>query len=97
MQSAFYIKNVGNEAKRTNKIHIVHPWLLPQERDFSTRHHESIQWLIESTIMGLSQLSKYSDFENYDELLRIWYGDYMQLPPKEKRVPHHILDAYWKE
>lgn len=71
-QSAFYTKNMGNEAKRTDKIHVVHPWLLPQERDFLTRHHDSIQWLIESIIIGLNQLSKYSDFENYDELLHYY-------------------------
>lgn len=27
--------------------------------------------------------------ENYDEYLKNLYGDYMQLPPKEKRVSHH--------
>lgn len=29
--------------------------------------------------------------KNYDEVLRVEYGDYMQLPPKEDRVPHHHL------
>lgn len=33
----------------------------------------------------------------YDEWLRSLYDDYMQLPPKEKRVPHHVFDAWWKE
>ena len=26
----------------------------------------------------------------YDEYLRGVYGDYMQLPPEEKRVAHHV-------
>ncbi len=26
---------------------------------------------------------------NYDEVLKIYYGDYMQLPPEEKRHPEH--------
>lgn len=33
----------------------------------------------------------------YDEWLRSFYGDYMQLPPVEKRVSHHSYKAYFKE
>jgi len=32
----------------------------------------------------------------YDNYLRNVYGDYMQLPPVEKRVTHHGFKAYWK-
>ena len=38
----------------------------------------------------------------YDEYLRIAFGDYMKLPPKEKQVPHHdvvfcdVLNCYKK-
>ena len=34
-------------------------------------------------------------FANYDEYLRNAYGDYMKLPPVEKRVSHHDFYAYW--
>ncbi len=42
-------------------------------------------------------------FENYeffipvgwDEILKRCYGDYMQLPPEEKRVTHHLYKAFW--
>ncbi len=36
-------------------------------------------------------------FERYDEYLRSIYGDYMKLPPEDKRVSHHMFQAYWKE
>lgn len=33
----------------------------------------------------------------YDEWLRSFYGDYMTLPPVEKRVSHHSYQAFFKE
>ena len=34
----------------------------------------------------------------YDRVLRQYYGDYMQLPPEEKRKPYHIWQSFvWKD
>ncbi|MBO5573447.1 MAG: LicD family protein [Clostridium sp.] len=33
----------------------------------------------------------------YDEMLRQLYGDYMQLPPKDKRHPEHSDFTFWTE
>lgn len=46
-------------------------------------------------------LHKFEDRElcvmkGYDHCLRCGFGDYMQLPPIEKRVSHHSFKAYWK-
>lgn len=32
----------------------------------------------------------------YDDCLTNGFGDYMQLPPVEKRVSHHVFQAWWK-
>ena len=35
--------------------------------------------------------------ENYDEILRSYYGDYMQLPPENERYSKHHFIPYWSE
>ena len=40
---------------------------------------------------------KFSAIKHYDEYLTNLYGDYMQLPPEEKRITHHTFDAYYKD
>ena len=38
----------------------------------------------------------YMIFKDYDTLLRVYFGDYMQLPPEEERVSNHGFTACWK-
>ena len=38
----------------------------------------------------------YKCIADYDTYLTSLYGDYMKLPPPEKRVSHHPHKAYWK-
>lgn len=40
---------------------------------------------------------KFMAFADYDEYLTNAYGDWHQLPPKEKRISHHVFQAFWKE
>lgn len=39
---------------------------------------------------------EFKGFSEYDEYLSNAYGDYMKLPPVEKRVSTHTFKAYWK-
>ena len=39
---------------------------------------------------------KYYAIADYDLYLTKHYGDYMQLPPKEKQVSNHSFKAWWK-
>lgn len=39
---------------------------------------------------------KFKAFKEYDKYLTAIYGDYMKLPPEEKRVTHHMFKAYYK-
>ena len=38
---------------------------------------------------------KFKIIQDYDVYLKALYGDYMQLPPEEKRIAHHNFVAYW--
>ena len=40
---------------------------------------------------------KFKSVKEYDWFLKLRYGDYMQLPPKEQQIPHHGFKAYWKD
>ena len=35
--------------------------------------------------------------ENYDAVLKVFFGDYMTLPPENKRVPHHVYDVWYRD
>lgn len=39
---------------------------------------------------------KFSAVKAYDTYLSNLFGDYMQLPPKEKQVSRHDFEAYWR-
>ena len=46
-------------------------------------------------------LTKFEDTEfyvpsHYDEVLTLCYGNWRMLPPKDKQVPHHVMNVYWK-
>ena len=34
---------------------------------------------------------------DHDRYLRAWYEDYMEFPPEDERVSHHVTEVFWKE
>lgn len=54
------------------------------------------EWLNEYITMDFEGI-KAMVFKDYDKILSTTFGDYMKLPPKEKRITHHSYKAYLKE
>ena len=38
----------------------------------------------------------FKTMQGYESYLLINYGDFMKLPPEDKRISHHAFTAYWK-
>lgn len=51
--------------------------------------------LFDSKVKLVFEGEKFDAIADYHMFLTRLYGDYMQLPPEEKRVSHHEFDAYW--
>lgn len=61
---------------------------------------------LEKEIQKASDIENYIDtnfenlkvmiFKNYDNILKTTFGDYMKLPPKDKRKSHN-LEVYWRD
>lgn len=51
---------------------------------------------VDKTIDCTFEGKTYKIPEGYDEYLSNIYGDYMKLPPVEKRVTHYLFEAWWK-
>lgn len=60
-----------------------------------SKYYFKKQWC-EKTIMVDFEGKQYPAFEQYDEYLKYQYGNYMQLPPEDKRVSHP-MEAYWRK
>jgi len=54
------------------------------------------EWYDEFTFLPLNDMMVKVPKE-YDAVLRASYGDYMQLPPEDKRTPSHSYRLYKKE
>ena len=54
------------------------------------------QKAMESTIDMQFENRTFKGMSGFDDYLKNTYGDYLTLPPIEKRVNHHLFSPYWK-
>lgn len=47
-------------------------------------------------ILHIFEDTKFYIPNNYNQILKLTFGDYMKLPPEEEQIPHHSQDVFWK-
>ena len=52
--------------------------------------------IFEDLVLSQFEDRKYFIVNKFDNVLKACYGDYMKLPPEEKRITHHDFVAYFK-
>lgn len=63
-------------------------------------HHDKIIFTKNQMVERIKCQFEDTEFyipKDYDTVLRMTYGNYMQLPPENERVHHHLYKAYLKE
>lgn len=76
----------------------------PYEQSIFAGVHSNVVWersrfpkgIFEEYTSVLFEGRNMSVIKAYDTFLTSYYGDYMQLPPENERVPGHAAPVYWK-
>lgn len=100
----FILSRFVNQSKLILSIEKLYPEELFEKAEFSAcicgsyRSNEIAKKEIYTQYLDIEFEGKtFKGLKNYDKYLSNIYGDYMQLPPKEKQVSHHTFEAYYKE
>ena len=66
--------------------------------DIYTRDHLVIEteWLEDKILVDFENIKCFIP-GNYHEVLKLYYGNYSELPPLECQVTHHTFDAFYKD
>ena len=85
----YFIRKLIANAKRYNNIDTKRV-----SNSLSIGYMRCARRVLTSFIDGEFEGKRYRIPAGYDEYLRECYGEYMQLPPEEKRISTHIFKAY---
>lgn len=87
--------------KKADRLHKAYPigrssFVRSVESQYAEKGGKVKKECYEGTVLVDFEGAKFKAPQGYDEILRSIYGDYMELPPEEKRVTHHVNSVYWK-
>lgn len=90
--SNFFIKKMSKNAKRYNNI----------ETEYVGNFTSYARIICEKNVFSSFITAEFEGRQykipgGYDRWLKCFYGDYMKLPPEDKRVSHHTYEAYVEE
>ena len=88
------IKKISKMAQKFNKKYNRFWALLEHETLGYNSYLDSHYW--SETVMLEFEGRAFCAPKEYDKVLTAIYGDYLVLPPKEKRVTHHNFKCWWR-
>ncbi len=89
-------------SKMANRLHRKYPYDSSEyvgavESCFNFRGNRVKKDCYRESVLVLFEGHELSAPIGYDEVLTKMYGNYMQLPPKEKQITHHSNNTFWKD
>ena len=91
----------GNIQKKINALSQAHPFGTSEYADnlsYSTMKNSRVKKDIFESYSPIEfEGHRFMSVSDYDSFLRKVYGNYMELPPVEKRVGHHSFNVFWKD
>ena len=87
--------------KKAEKLHAQYPYESSEfvrtiEGPYAEKGGKVEKTSYEGTVLVDFEGRKFKAPKGYHEILTSIYGDYMQLPPIEQRITHHLNQTYWK-
>jgi len=100
-RTAVFFAGAFNPRKLIKKLEIMaekHPY----EQSKYVKCYSANGFIFDKKEYDKTKLMPFEDAEffapvEYDSILKKEYGDYMEIPPPESRIPHHIMNTYFKD